>query len=427
MDTNLTLDEASRARLDSVVQRMTSDSQPPQNIQAVVDDFKQKYGKPPAAAAPAKQTNPLIEAGKGFAKGVVSTAQEASKLGQGLLSQTAGRGVNALLGKGFTPFSDQQLGSTLSSGELGQKTTDLIQTHNTAQNAGAVAEKAAELLLPAKGALVAAKGMGIIKSAAQAAAEAVAPKLTAKTATQAITQGRGVISGLLGKAGVALSKGEQASAKAVEGLVKGKSAVKDSNAVIDGIGKTAEDLVGRLKAMEVQPTLQPEELQTLAKNAIQKVTSNHFLPEGASKTAVNIFKEFISYLPKGRPATAEDILAARKQLDASIRAMKGGNVFDPAKENVVSIALRAIRQGANEILASKAPDVAVKELLARQSAMYDALEALAPKAAKELGTTRVGRFVTRHPLISGALKYGTAPVLTGLGVGEAAHLLGGKE
>ncbi len=41
---NLQLDDASRTKLDGVVQQMTTNNEPDSNIQAVVDDFKQKYG-----------------------------------------------------------------------------------------------------------------------------------------------------------------------------------------------------------------------------------------------------------------------------------------------------------------------------------------------------------------------------------------------
>lgn len=50
---NLQLDEASRTKLDGIVQQMQNNKEPDQNIQAVVNDFKQKYG---SSAQPQKDT-----------------------------------------------------------------------------------------------------------------------------------------------------------------------------------------------------------------------------------------------------------------------------------------------------------------------------------------------------------------------------------
>ncbi len=74
MDTNnLQLDDASRTKLDGVVQQMSANNEPDANIQAVVDDFKQKYGNAGQAKTsqggilspwfPAQDTDTPIEAG----------------------------------------------------------------------------------------------------------------------------------------------------------------------------------------------------------------------------------------------------------------------------------------------------------------------------------------------------------------------------
>jgi hypothetical protein len=75
----------------------------------------------------------------------------------------------------------------------------------------------------------------------------------------------------------------------------------------------------------------------------------------------------------------------------------------------------------------KAPEVAVKELLARQSALYDALENIAAKAVKEVGRTSIDLYMKNHPKTAGLLKYGVGTVGAGLGLGGAMSLFGGKE
>lgn len=46
MPTEIQLQEPDRQRLDGIVQKMVANNEPDENIQLVVDDFKQKYGKP---------------------------------------------------------------------------------------------------------------------------------------------------------------------------------------------------------------------------------------------------------------------------------------------------------------------------------------------------------------------------------------------
>lgn len=58
---SLTLDDSSRSRLDGIVQQMQQNKESDQNIQAVVDDFKSKYGTPPT---PAQKINSDYEQNK---------------------------------------------------------------------------------------------------------------------------------------------------------------------------------------------------------------------------------------------------------------------------------------------------------------------------------------------------------------------------
>jgi len=52
MTPSLTLAPEHRAKLDGIVQQMTANNEPDENIQAVVEDFKHKYAGAPTAAAP---------------------------------------------------------------------------------------------------------------------------------------------------------------------------------------------------------------------------------------------------------------------------------------------------------------------------------------------------------------------------------------
>src|ERR1035437_665788 len=69
MDTQTQLDSTSRTKLDGIVQQMTTNNEPDANIQAVVNDFKQKYttqatpGGTVSPFFPASPTDNLLQAG----------------------------------------------------------------------------------------------------------------------------------------------------------------------------------------------------------------------------------------------------------------------------------------------------------------------------------------------------------------------------
>lgn len=181
--------------------------------------------------------------------------------------------------------------------------------------------------------------------------------------------------------------------KTVPGIKKGQELLKTTNAVHKEIGATAQNLRTALRGRDIQPTVSVGDINKLYEDVQGTVSKNPFLSGDASKSADDIFKEFISRLPKDRPIVAEDILDARQGVDKWIASQRGPGIFDPAKENAVSAALRAIRQGANGLLADKAQDVAVKEMLLRQTRLFDAIDEIAVKAAKENGISAAAKVI----------------------------------
>lgn len=193
----------------------------------------------------------------------------------------------------------------------------------------------------------------------------------------------------------------------VSGEIKaGHTVEQNANAVLSKIETLADDLETKLTGMEIQPLITGQELQKLIKNTEKKFKEDEILVGDAGESAKRIFNKFIKYLPKGRDITAIDILKARKALDAGVRSSGRGRLFDPKIETAISIALREIRQGANDLLASKAPDVAVKEILQQQSRLYDALEAITENGWKDAGKGAVQRYMQRHPNQKALLQYG---------------------
>lgn len=203
--------------------------------------------------------------------------------------------------------------------------------------------------------------------------------------------------------------------KTVPGVKKSNTLLQNTNAIHDEIGSVASDLRLALKTQRVNPIVDADDINGLIGQTKAQLAENPLLVGDAEKTGAKILDKFVSLLPKNRDITAIDILDARQGLDNWMQSIKGETVFNPATENAVSISLRAVRQGANTLIDAKAPDVAVKEFLKRQSLLYNAIENIAPKAAKEAGTGLLRWFATR-PILQ--------KVLTGAAWGSGAILAG---
>lgn len=237
----------------------------------------------------------------------------------------------------------------------------------------------------------------------------VAPTMTKKNIKESLKAGLVDRSGKLGtqitpSADPKTTRSAQAIKDLVtRGTIKAKDTVeKKVNTVRDEIGNVAESLEQQLKTMEVQPLLTADDLNGLIQRTKKTFDESPLLVGDAGKSAERIFNKFVEYLPKGRDVTASDLLQARKQLDQWIKTSGRSRFFDPKTETAISEGLREIRQGANELIAQKAPNVAVRELLAKQSAMYDALDAIIENGWREVGTGAIKRFAKKHPYIAGA-------------------------
>jgi len=209
----------------------------------------------------------------------------------------------------------------------------------------------------------------------------------------------------------------------VPGISKSKTLLENANHIHDHIGTVADDLVSQLKTsaqeMKVSEIAQvPAKFNQYMKGVKATLKENPTLVGDAEKTATKILDKFES-LVKEEGSTPDAIISARKKLDTWMSLQKGDNVFDPKTEGAVSVALRAIRQGGNDFVASLSKDVAVKDMLAKQTSLYNAIENIAPKAAKE-GSSGFKRWVKSHPKIVRSAKIlGAATV----GGGVAGSLL----
>lgn len=260
----------------------------------------------------------------------------------------------------------------------------------------------------------------------------ITPELSASKTTTAIKTGKVKEGGIFKDRditeAVPFFKDIEKVVSEVPGISKSKTLLENSNAIHDHIGTVADDLVSQLKThakdMKIANLEQvPAKFNQYMKGVKTTLKENPTLVGDAEKTATKILNKFES-LVKEEGSTPDAILSARKKLDTWMSTQKGENIFDPKTEGAVSVALRAIRQGGNDFISSLAKDangkeiVKVKDMLAKQTSLYDAIENIAPKAAKE-GASGFKRWVKSHPKVMGAAKWGASAA----GFGGAGYML----
>ena len=133
--------------------------------------------------------------------------------------------------------------------------------------------------------------------------------------------------------------------------------------------------------------------------------------ENAVKKAILQFENLLKkdkYFP-------EDILQLRKDFDRIIKDAKWDKVFDPGLENAFTTSTREFRQGLNNKVADLAPESNLKEILRRQSALYDLNDTLKTRFGKETETF-VKRILNKIQNVSGIPKTEIVELLALLGV-----------
>ncbi len=262
------------------------------------------------------------------------------------------------------------------------------------------------------------------------ATDIVSPKITTGLARNAAKTGRMGESGLLGTTGISPDFATANAAEEIKPLVQaGKvsrkfSNVQNANAVHDEIVSTAEQLKSELRAQDIVPIVGRDEIHSVLRDAARELGEFPTMTGDAGGVATDLLKKFQTLLPKEGDVTAIDILNARQKLDQWVKTFSKGDIFDPKMENAKSVALRAVRQNLNKLIAKKAPSVGVAKMLAKQSRLYDALDGITSKiTAKDIGGTRLGRFGQRHPLLRTAAKATAKYGLIGAGLHVAADFI----
>lgn len=286
------------------------------------------------------------------------------------------------------------------------------------------------------------KGVGLLKDAAGSAlsgvgkdaiVDAISPEIKAGTKAGAADVARNgtVKSGLLGNVSRVADPQMVEAAPVVEKNIPnfmklGTNSEKLAAVEETAIPQEAQALRESLMKPDIQNIVNPDNYKNFVDSINSEIETSPSLIGNSGEYAKRFLAVFQRNLPQGVDATALDVLDARQALDKEALNYKP-KVFDAASANAYSDGLYAVRSAANKLIADMAPDAKVLESLRRQSLLYKVAKNLATKSDKEVGTNGLMRAAARHPKVMKAAKYAAGSVATGLGLGEAQHLLGSNQ
>lgn len=208
----------------------------------------------------------------------------------------------------------------------------------------------------------------------------IMPKKTAAVAREQVS--RTTEKGLLRGRVVTPSTVEQSIAREVNKLPVSKSKTLQGNFNI--ISKETTKEANKLKAALAKNDVffPRREFKARMKRVIAALNENPLITGDAQKAAIKVAAQMDKITAKNK-SSASGLLQSRKQLDKLIRKQKGTAVFDPTRDNAITIAVRDIRNATNDFIDTQATNVAVKESLRKQSNLLSAMDNIAPKAAEE--------------------------------------------
>ena len=217
--------------------------------------------------------------------------------------------------------------------------------------------------------------------------ELISPEKTKKVlqAETARTTEKGV--GPFKRSVVELSSHEKAIAKEVN-QISGVSNKKTIQGNLNVISKANKNLAVKLdkKLKNAQKPVTRKEVNRNIDNAIELMIKENPVIVGNAETTARRVADKAKIILDDHPGTPKGIWDARKELDAWIKSQKGDKAFDPVMENSLSIAVREVRTSMNHTVAKHAPSVTFEKDMKRMGKLYDAIENIAPKAAKEPNT-----------------------------------------
>ena len=176
--------------------------------------------------------------------------------------------------------------------------------------------------------------------------------------------------------------------------------------------KKAEALKTQLQANDFN--YPRKELNAALERAAENLKKNPAIVGDAEKTAQKLIDEINRRVAEA-PAKGSNLLQIRKDFDSWVKSQKG-DVFDVSRESAFTISNREIRRTINDFLDKNAPDVGVKQSLQEQSALFEAMENIIPKAAVEADTA-FGRTLQRAGKVLGTKNKIVQGVAAAVGIG----------
>lgn len=412
---------ASKSRADEI-RAMASKSK----NATFVDTLMGKIAQPKSATSfqGAEVAQPLVtqpeEVAKGIVKGIPGQAAQVTKMIEGVGKHILPDVGTSKTSEGLDYTDVEELTAPSNEAqELGYQVAAFIPAERAMTAAKPLVEGAEKLVAP----LVKAGEEYVAKRAAAKTEDfikdLITPELTPTKTAQAIKTGKVKEGGMFSDRDITEAVPffeETAKAVAeVPGISKSNTFLQNANAIYSHIGTVAEDLKSQIKG---KGFFSPNEFNGYMKDASDKLNEIPSLTREATEVANKYLTQF-NKLVKKNGYTPEGLLQARKEFDNLLPDKK----LSPDIENGITEAVRYIRQGANDFLASKVPDVAVKEMLAKQTALYNAMDNIAPKAAKE-GKNKVVRWLKAHPTIVNTAKNAGLVGLGAVGLGGIGKMVG---
>lgn len=352
-------------------------------------------------SSPEKKTNLYSDIVTGAEKGAVESLGGIASIGNSFANQTAGRVINAVQGKGFTPtITDPSI--------LTQEATPELKAQNTGELAGKVGEFAVEALLPTgkkitKPLEFIKKGLASLgeKKALQsgikdidAVTELVTEKAKKQNVITAAMEGRATQSGKIKSFDILPSAKDTEMAKDVLSVSKAGRNVAET---LYDINKA----IPQISENEVRPFLRANprafNVQTINSrlNAIEM--PDLFKTDDTLGKTYNLVRQRMVQVIEKNPKTMEGLWDSRREFDKIVKEQFGDAAFDSEKNTAVKRAIQDMRREVNNFIGDEIGDNTFKNQMRRLSNLYEAQYNLGEKFYDLRNTNALKRWIKENP------------------------------
>lgn len=371
----------------------------------------------------------------------ISGVLQTAGAGAGAVNDIVGAGINlipgvkqvtGLIGKGVAAAANTAPGKAVVGAgqnfaqEHPELTADLGAAGNIAgaatifSGAGAAKE------------LIGGKVAGLLgKEALTGVAEEVAPELGARAAAKSVAKQGLVKTAIRGEIKPVATTAAKDLAAAVEQYVpnfkKLGTFAEKVNATRDAVYSEADKLSQAIAQSGKYRNYTFKELASTLKKVEKPVLIS------SDATLNNAYDRVVTkalQLSQENGGTIPGLFEARKGLDQFV-SQQFPNLYSSETLTPMRSAVRNIRTAMNDFIEQRLPEGSgYRQSLRDQSKLFEAIDNMSGKAAKEIGSTRTSRFAARHPRIvgttKGLLNAGKTAALGALGFEGASHFLGGQ-